>query len=424
METTEQKNDAAFNLSDEIERAKLRLKDVIKRTPLEQCASLSELFEAEIYLKREDRQILRSYKIRGAFNKISSLSKSERAKGLVCASAGNHAQGFALTCAELNLHGKVFMPVTTPLQKVNKVKKAGKSNVEVILVGDTFDEANFHALKFACEKDQVFIHPFDDLQIIAGQATVASEIVSQVNFPIDYLVFPVGGGGLAAGLISVFSKESPKTKCIAVEPFGASSLTLAIKCGKPETLDSIDRFIDGAAVKKVGETNFVIIKDKLSKVLLVPEGKVCSTLLNMYNEEAIVLEPAGALSIAALDQIKTEIKGKRVVCVVSGGNNDITRMEEMKERSLRYEGMKHYFMIEFPQRPGALKFFVNTVLTDGCDISFFEYTRRNAREKGPALVGLELKAKSDLPQLQMNLLHSGFKHEYLNDKEEWLNLMI
>lgn len=408
----------------EVYRAHDFLKQHVCKTPLELCHSLSEKYNAKIYLKREDRQYVRSYKLRGALYKINELNSEERNRGLVCASAGNHAQGFAFACSTMKLSGIVFMPVTTPKQKIDQVIRHGKGSVEIQLMGDTFDEANAAALEYAAKENKVFIHPFDDEKIIAGQATVALEILEQQNENADFVFFPVGGGGLGAGLASVYHLLSPKTKLIACEPSGAASLKLALKNGEPTPLSELNRFVDGASVRKVGAINFALLKDKLFDTITVEEGRICTELLKLYNEEGMVLEPAGVLSIAALDQYKNEIRNKNVVCVVSGGNNDITRMEEMKERSLMHEGLKHYFMISFPQRPGALKHFVNEVLPKGCDIALFEYTRKNAREKGPALIGLELSSKEDLNLLRDSLTNSGFQHEYLNEKPELLRYLI
>jgi len=305
------------------------LKGVAIKTPLQFHKKLSEKFEAEIYLKREDLQVVRSYKIRGAYNLIQSLNAEQRSRGVVCASAGNHAQGVAFSCKLLTIPGTIYMPAITPKQKINQVKMFGNNVVEIVLIGDTFDECQTHALAFCKENNKVFIPPFDHPKVIAGQGTVGKEILDDVN-DIDYLFAPVGGGGLTAGAGSYFKSHSPKTKIIGVEPEGAPSMKEALKAGKPIALEKIQRFVDGAAVKKVGDLTFEICQKVLDDMLLVPEGKVCTTILQLYNEDAIVAEPAGALTIAALDQYADKIKGKKVVCIVSGGNNDIDRMQEIK----------------------------------------------------------------------------------------------
>lgn len=412
------------NLFEHVKTAKENLQGVAAHTPCSFSFNLSDRFGADIYLKREDLQQVRSYKIRGAYNKISSLSEDEKKRGIVCASAGNHAQGVAYSCKLLNIKGTIYMPATTPKQKVKQVQLFGKDMINVVLDGDTFDDSYHKAISFCQEQNSVFVHPFEDPKVIAGQGTVGLEILEDIKDPIDYLFLPVGGGGLAAGISTVFKALSPNTKIIGVEPSGAPSMSTSLSQGKNSTLDHIDKFVDGAAVKRVGDLNFEICKTALDRMLLVPEGKVCSTILQLYNEEAMVVEPAGALSIAALDQFKDEIRGKRVVCIVSGSNNDITRTEEIKERSLFYEGLKHYFMIQFPQRPGALKDFVNKVLGPDDDITYFQFSKKNNRESGPVVVGLELKSPNDLAAILQNLHLLNFQFEYLNEKPELYTHLI
>lgn len=374
--------------------AQQRLKKVVKRTPLILNAGLSKKYQCKVYLKREDLQVVRSYKLRGAYNMMSSLPAEQLQQGVVCASAGNHAQGFAFSCKKLNVKGVVFMPIITPKQKVNQTKMFGDDKIEIKLVGDTFDDCAIAARQFTEENKMTFIPPFDDLRIIEGQGTVGLEILEDLT-EVDYLFMPVGGGGLSAGVGSYFKTFSPRTKIIGLEPEGAPSMFEALKAGHPVTLDSIDRFVDGAAVKRVGDITFPICKEVLDDMHLVPEGKICSTILKLYNEDAIVAEPAGALSIACLDDYAEVINGKNIVCIVSGSNNDIDRMQEIKERSLQYEGLKHYFMISFAQRPGALREFVNNVLGPTDDITRFEYMQKTNKENGPALVGIELQSRSD-----------------------------
>ncbi len=407
-----------MNLFDEIVKAKTLLDGIVQTTPLAESMNLSDEFNASILLKREDLQVVRSYKIRGAYNKISSLSDAEKKQGIVCASAGNHAQGVAYSCNILQIHGVIYMPKTTPKQKIKQVQLFGKSFVEIVLIGDTFDDAYAFAIENAAENFKQFIHPFDDYKVIAGQGTVGLEILSKSHIPIDYVFVPVGGGGLAAGLSTVFRELSPKTKIIGIEPEGAPAMKTAIENGENSPLETIDKFVDGAAVKQVGDLTFKICKDTLDDIILVPEGKVCTTILRLYNEEAMVVEPAGALAIAALDFYRDKIKGKNVVCIVSGSNNDIERTAEIKERSLLYEGLMHYFMIQFPQRPGALKEFVNNILGVDDDITYFQFAKKNSREVGSVVVGLELKNKNDIIAIKEKMNRNGFQFQYLNEKED------
>ncbi len=423
LETTTSLKGYSPELED-IEMAHTVMHNVASVTPLQYSFNLSEKYHAEIYLKREDMQIVRSYKIRGAFNKITSLSEEEISKGVVCASAGNHAQGVAFSCHKLKVKGAIFMPVPTPKQKVQQVKMFGKEFIDVVLAGDTFDDANKEALAFCEEKGSTFVHPFNDPKVIEGQATVGLELINDSNISIDYLFMPIGGGGLAAGVSEVLKALSPNTIIIGAEPEGAPSMHESIANNEVITLENIDKFVDGAAVKRVGDYTFPLCRDNLREIALVNEGKICSSLISMYNESGIILEPAGALSVAVLDQYKDEIKGKNVVCVLSGGNNDITRTEEIRERSLLYEGLIHYFIIRFPQRAGALKEFVGEVLGPDDDITHFEYTKKTSREKGPALVGIELKNKADLDALLTRMKEKNFFGEYLNHKPDLFSHMI
>ncbi|QJW91954.1 threonine ammonia-lyase [Spirosoma taeanense] len=408
---------------DNIYLAADRLRGVAVHTPLQENINLSDRYGANIFLKREDLQVVRSYKIRGAYNKMASLPAEALAKGVVCASAGNHAQGLAYACRKMAVQGTIFMPTTTPNQKVKQVKLFGKEFVEVMLIGDTYDDAYYAAIEYVKTHDSTFVHPFDDLQVMEGQGTVGLEIFKDSSFKIDYLLMAIGGGGLASGVSTVFRQLSPKTKLIGVEPLGSPSMKVAIDEGHVVTLSEIDKFVDGAAVKRVGDATFEICRRNLDKVLLVPEGKVCTTILQLYNEEAIVAEPAGALTIAALDFIKDEIRGKNVVCLVGGGNNDITRTEEIKERSLLYEGLKHYFIIRFPQRAGAFRDFLN-VLGPNADISRFEYVKKTNRETGPAVVGVELKHREDFEPLIQRMQEQNIAFEYLNDQPDIFQFLI
>ncbi|MFK7033244.1 threonine ammonia-lyase IlvA [Flavobacterium oreochromis] len=413
-----------MNLYEETILAKNQLSGVVFTTPLFQNVNISEQYKANIFLKREDLQVVRSFKIRGAYNKISSLNTEERQKGIVCASAGNHAQGVAFSCNHLKIYGKIYMPKTTPKQKVKQVQLFGKSYVEIQLIGDTFDDAYQKAIEDANKNNKTFVHPFDDLKVIAGQGTVALEILEQSTTKIDYVFVPIGGGGFASGIINVFKKLSPETKIIGVEPLGAPSMKVALEKGSNVMLESIDKFVDGAAVKQVGNLTYQICKDTLDDIVLVPEGKVCTTILRLYNEEALVVEPAGALSIAALDFYSQKIKNKNVVCIISGSNNDIERTEEIKERSLLYEGFKHYFMIQFPQRPGALKEFVNEILGNEDDITYFQFTKKNNRETGPVIVGLELKKPEDIDAIKNKMEINHFQYRYLNENNDLFTQLI
>ncbi len=407
----------------DVAKAAERVKKVVLRTPLMLNQNLSRRYKSNVYLKREDLQVVRSFKIRGAYNMMSVLPEEKLRNGVVCASAGNHAQGFAYSCKKLNLKGVVFMPIITPKQKVNQTKMFGEDFVEIKLVGDTYDDCAIAAKKFTSDHQMTFIPPFEDLQIIEGQATVALEILEDLS-DIDFLFVPVGGGGLASGVGSYFKTYSPKTKVIGLEPEGAPSMLEAFKAGQPVTLDKIDRFIDGAAVKRTGDLTYSICKEVLDELGLVPEGRVCSTILRLYNEDAIVVEPAGALSIAALEKYADSIKGKNVVCIVSGSNNDIDRMPEIKERSLQFEGLKHYFLIRFAQRPGALKEFVNNVLGPNDDITRFEYMQKTNKETGPALVGIELGTRKDYDVLLRNLQSRQIDYSEINKNDTLYGYLI
>lgn len=391
------------------------LQEVIVPTPLQLNRRLSAKYGCNVYLKREDQQVVRSFKIRGAYNLIASLPDEERRRGIVCASAGNHAQGVAYSCHALGIPGIVYMPATTPRQKINQVKLFGGEFVDVRLIGDTFDDAYDAAVEYSRREELPFVHPFDDPRIVAGNATIGKEIVEADIHPIDMLIVSVGGGGLAAGVASYVKEVSPATAVIGVEPEGAPSMTRSLDAGEVVVLDEIDKFVDGAAVKRIGDLTYAIGRDLLDEVLLVPEGLACTTILELYNEHAIVAEPAGALPVAALSAIDPErLRGKNVVCVISGGNNDVDRMQEIKERSLIYEGLKHYFMINFPQRAGALREFLDEVLGPTDDIVQFEYTKKQNKENGPALVGIELKSRDDYEPLIGRMARKGIRYVELN----------
>jgi threonine dehydratase len=409
---------------DDVMQAKARLTGIAVRTPLMSNELLSERYGANVMLKREDLQPVRSYKLRGAYNKIVTLSSDELANGVVCASAGNHAQGVAFSCSRLKVRGTIFMPEPTPKQKVKKVKMFGGEFVDVRIIGDTFDDSLAAALAFADEKGAQFIHPFDDRKVIEGQATVGLEIHEDCADSIDYVVVPVGGGGLISGIIGVMQAMHPKVKIIAVEPAGAPSLRRAMEEREPVLLDDIETFVDGAAVRRVGDLTFNVCYGGIDRVINVPEGKVCTTMLSLYNDEAIVVEPAGALSVAALDYLAPEIAGKNVVCIISGSNNDIIRMEEIKERSLLHEGVKHYFVVNFPQRAGALRYFVDHILGPNDDITHFEYSKKINRDKGPAVVGVELKDPDDFEPLLERMKAARYFGEYLNSSPHLFELIV
>ena len=394
------------------------LKKVVIKTPLQYDVYLSQKYQCNVYLKREDLQKVRSFKLRGAYYAISQISPQTLTNGVVCASAGNHAQGVAYTCQEMKVPATIFMPTTTPQQKISQVQFFGGDEVTIQLVGDTFDASARAAKEFAKQNQQTFIDPFDDLNIMAGQGTVAVEIFNKAKeeeIQVDYLLSAIGGGGLISGVATYAKAVSPITTVIGVEPKGAQSMKAAFEKGEPVELSAMEKFVDGAAVKRVGDQTYTHAVDSVDQLLAVDEGQVCSTILELYTKQAIVVEPAGALSVAALEQMKGKIKGKTVVCVISGGNNDINRMAEIEERSLIFEGLKHYFVINFPQRPGALKEFVSDVLGPDDDITRFEYTKKVNRGTGPVILGVLLKRKEDLAQLTKNL--AAFDPTYIDLSE-------
>jgi threonine dehydratase len=427
--TISHRNFALLNMSEtqtstlDFRRAAERLQEVIRETPLQFNHNLSKRYHCNVWLKREDLQIVRSYKLRGAYNLMSSLPPSALQRGVVCASAGNHAQGVAYSCRQMNVKGVIFMPVTTPRQKVTQTKMFGEDFIEVRLTGDTFDDCASAAREFTAEHGMSFIPPFDHLRIIEGQGTVGLEIYDRLP-DVDVLFVPVGGGGLSAGVGSYIKMYRPQAQLIGVEPEGAPSMSEAIRLGGPVRLGAIDPFVDGAAVKRVGDVTYEICKNVIDEMCLVPEGKVCTTILKLYNEEAIVAEPAGALSIAALDFYADQIAGKNVVCIVSGSNNDIDRMPEIKERSLRYEGLKHYFIVRFAQRPGALKEFVNNILGPTDDITRFEYVQKTNKENGPAVVGIEVQSRADYEALRRKMKIYNIDYTEINNNDNLFGYLV
>ena len=400
------------------------LKDVVVHSPLQKNEYLSEKYGANVYFKREDLQHVRSFKLRGAYYKIKKVESEARTSGIVCASAGNHAQGVAFACAKLEIKGTIFMPKTTPKQKIDQVRMFGREFVDIQLIGDTFDDSAAEAIAYANEYNKLFIHPFDDLDVIAGQGTVAVEVMNDMKEPIDFIFGSIGGGGLMAGVSTYMKQLSAHTKVIGVEPSGAASMKEAVRVGEPVALPSIDKFVDGAAVKLVGNETFEICKSNVDDIIAVPEGKVCTTILDLYNKHAVIAEPAGALPVAALDFYASEIKRKNVVVIISGGNNDYSRMQEIKEKSLIYEGLLYYFIVSFPQRSGALRQFLTTVLGPNDDITTFEYTKKNNKESGPALVGIELGHRDDYNGLVERMASNGFEFKEVNNDSTLFALLV
>jgi threonine dehydratase len=382
-----------------VDEAAQRLDRIVARTPLQPSKRLSREFDANVLVKREDLQEVRSFKVRGAYNKISSLSDQDRRRGVVCASAGNHAQGVAFACSELRIKSTIFMPAITPTQKVERVKHFGGGFVEIQLIGDSYDEASQAARQVCADRDAVFVHPFDDPLTIAGQGTVGKEIFEELHGELDAVFVAIGGGGLASGIGSYLKGRKPEVAIFGAEPAGSPSMYESLRQGRVVTLEEIDTFVDGAAVKTVGQATFELCRRYLDRVVVVPEGKICTTQIELYQNEGIVAEPAGALSVAALQDAADRIRGKTVVCVLSGGNNDILRYPEIMERSLVYQGRKHYFIVEFAQKPGQLRKFVDQALGPTDDIVRFEYIKKTNKERGAALIGIELKHRDDLEPL-------------------------
>ena len=417
-------NNKYFPTTEAIDKAATVLSEILEPTPFMKNNNLSDIYDAEVYLKREDLQIVRSYKIRGAYNMIRSLSPESLENGIVCASAGNHAQGVAFSCSKLKIKGSIFMPVTTPKQKIEQVRMFGKEFIEIVLTGDTFDAANSAAISYSQANGKTFIPPFDDPKVMEGQGTIGKEILSQCQEKLDYIFVPIGGGGLASGLGSYIKAMSPETKIIGVEPAGAPCMKAAIDNGSPLELDEIDKFVDGAAVKKAGTLTHEVCKEVLDDIVIVPEGAVCTMIIQMYNKSAIVVEPAGALSTAALRFYADKIKGKKVACIVSGSNNDITRMEEIREKSLLYEGLKHYFIVEFPQKSGAIVSFINNVIGPSDDLVYIQYIKKTNKNFGPALIGIELASKEDFEPLIQRMDSLGIKYEYINENNQLFEILI
>ena len=399
---------------DDIRAAAERLAGVAMRTPLELSERLSAATGAEVWLKREDLQPVRSYKLRGAYNFIASLTPEERDNGVVCASAGNHAQGVAYTCRRLGVQGQIVIPRTTPRQKRERIQALGGDSTRIVVEGHSYDESHEAAVALADRDGAVLVPPFDHPKVIAGQATVGLEVLEQLGGRPDLVVVPVGGGGLCAGTALAMAMAEPRPRVVGVEPAGAAGMRAALDAGGPVTLASIDSFVDGAAVRRVGAHTFEVVRDYVDDVVVVAEGSVCTTMLELYQRDGIIAEPAGALAVAALRGEVKVAAGSRVVCIVSGGNNDVSRYGEIVERSLVHEGLKHYFLVEFPQEPGALRGFLDKVLGPSDDITLFEYVKKNNREVGPALVGIEIAATEDLQPLLDRMQASSLQIERLS----------
>lgn len=413
-----------FPTVEAMEKASGVLEEILDPTPFQKNNNLSDIYDAEVWLKREDLQMVRSYKIRGAYNKIRSIAPETLKYGIVCASAGNHAQGVAFSCNKLKTMGSIFMPTTTPKQKIEQVRMFGREYIDIVLTGDTFDAANAAAIDFAKKSGRTFIPPFDDPKVIEGQGTIGREILNQSKVKLDYIFVPIGGGGLASGLGAYFKMMSPETKVIGVEPAGAPCMKAAIEKGEIVDLEHIDKFVDGAAVKKAGKLTYGICKDILDDIVVVPEGAVCTTIIQMYNKSAIVVEPAGALSVAALRFYADKIKGCNVACVISGSNNDITRMEEIREKSLLYEGLKHYFIVNLPQKSGVILSFIRDIIGPTDDLVYFQYTKKTNKDCGPALVGIEVASREDFEALIRRLNAHGISYEYINENNKLFEILI
>lgn len=407
-----------------INQAAQNLAGIVKLTPVEMNKRLSDLFKARIYFKREDLQEVRSYKIRGAYNLMSGLTEEEKKRGVVCASAGNHAQGVAYSASKLGIKAVIFMPTVTPRQKIEKVKSFGGEYIEIKLIGANYDESCKAAKEFCNKQVSVFVHPFNDYRVMSGQGTVGKEIFEYFGKDLDYILVPIGGGGLISGISTYFKSNQPKTKIIGIEPLGAASMNASVKAGKIVSLEKLDTFADGVAVRTVEDKTFEIVKRLVSDFVIVPEGKISTTMIELYQNEGIVAEPAGALSISALSFLKEQIRGKTVVCILSGGNNDIMRYPEVMEKSLTFEGLKHYFLINFAQKPGQLRKLVDSCLGPTDDIVRFEYIKKTSKEMGPALVGIELVKKENLNPLLKRMDKLGISYTVITSSDLLYSYLI
>jgi threonine dehydratase len=398
----------------DIDEAAQRISGVVADTPLQFCERLSEATGATVYLKREDLQAVRSYKLRGAHNLLMQLSKEEIAAGVVCSSAGNHAQGFAMACRSMGIHGRVYVPAKTPKQKRDRIRYHGGEFIELIVGGKTYDVAAAAALDDVARTGATLVPPYDDLRTMAGQGTIAVEILDQLDVEPDLVIVPVGGGGCISGVTTYLAERTSQTSILGVEPAGAAAMVAALANGEPVTLEHVDQFVDGAAVARAGALPYAVLSaaGDMVSITTVDEGAVCTAMLDLYQNEGIIAEPAGALSVAALMEAGIE-PGSTVVCLISGGNNDVSRYNEVLERSLVHLGLKHYFLVDFPQEPGALRRFLDEVLGPNDDITLFEYVKRNNRETGEALVGIELSSAADLEGLLARIRASDIHVEEL-----------
>lgn len=400
------------------------LAKVATKTPLQKSERLSEEVGRPVYLKREDLQICRSFKVRGAYVRMAAMDEDERAAGVVCASAGNHAQGVAYACAHLGIQGTIFLPASTPRQKRKRIATIGGKWVEPVIVAGDFDEANRVAAAAAKDGGKVYVHPYDDPYTIAGQGSIAVDLDSQLPEDTDMILIPVGGGGLIAGMATLLKAHRPGIRIVGVESQGAASMKAALEAGNPVSLDRVDSFVDGTAVGKAGDLTYQVVRDLVDDIVVVPEGAVCTEMLDLYHSEGVIAEPAGALASAAARNFLPQIPNGSVVCLVSGGNNDLSRYAEVTERSGRYEGLRHYFLVTFNQEPGALRSFLNDVLSDGEDIIYFQYTKKNNRDTGPALVGIELPDPSDIKGLRRRMAASPLQVQEIDPSSQIFKILV
>lgn len=408
----------------DIEVAAGVLAKVATNTPLQKSERLSSEVGRPVYLKREDLQICRSFKVRGAYVRMAAMDEDERAAGVVCASAGNHAQGVAYACAQLGIQGTIFLPASTPRQKRKRIATIGGKWVDPVIVAGDFDEANRVAAKAAKEGGKVYVHPYDDPYTIAGQGSIAVDLDSQLPADTDMVLIPVGGGGLIAGMATWLKAHRPGIRIVGVESAGAASMKAALEAGNPVSLERVDSFVDGTAVGRAGDLTYQIVRELVDDIVVVPEGAVCTEMLDLYHSEGVIAEPAGALASAAARNFLPQIPNGSVVCLVSGGNNDLSRYAEVTERSGRYEGLRHYFLVTFNQEPGALRSFLNDVLSEGEDIIYFQYTKKNNRDTGPALVGIELPDSTDIKGLRRRMAASPLQVQEIDPSSQIFKILV
>lgn len=408
----------------DIEVAAGVLAKVATKTPLQKSERLSSEVGRPVYLKREDLQICRSFKVRGAYVRMAAMDEDERKAGVVCASAGNHAQGVAYACSKLGIKGTIFLPASTPRQKRKRIATIGGKWVEPVIVAGDFDEANRVAAAAAKEGGKVYVHPYDDPYTIAGQGSIAVDLDSQLPADTDMVLIPVGGGGLIAGMATWLKAHRPGIRIVGVESAGAASMKAALQAGNPVSLERVDSFVDGTAVGRAGDLTYQIVRELVDDIVVVPEGAVCTEMLDLYHSEGVIAEPAGALASAAARNFLPQIPNGSVICLVSGGNNDLSRYAEVTERSGRYEGLRHYFLVTFNQEPGALRSFLNDVLSDGEDIIYFQYTKKNNRDTGPALVGIELPDSTDIKGLRRRMAASPLQVQEIDPSSQIFKILV